>query len=166
MRPTLFEVFGLEVKSYGFMMVVGFALGIWRALAASKKRGIQPERVYDIALVALVGGVFGARLVFIALNPQTESWREFFAVWQGGLSFHGGLVFAMLAGYVYTRFARLGFWQCADLVAPSVAIGYACTRIGCFINGCCYGCPTDLPWAVRFSHDGAVSYTHLRAHET
>jgi len=73
------------------------------------------------------------------------------------LSFHGGLVFAMLAGYVYTRFARLGFWQCADLVAPSVAIGYACTRIGCFINGCCYGCPTDLPWAVRFSHDGVLT---------
>jgi phosphatidylglycerol---prolipoprotein diacylglyceryl transferase len=151
MRSTLFTIFGLQIRSYGLMMAVGFALGIWRAIRVSKKRyGIEPERVYDLALVLLVSGVLGARAVYILLNPATENWRDFIAVWQGGLSFHGGLAFAMIAGYVYTRIAKLPYWKCGDLVAPSLAIGYAFTRIGCFLNGCCYGCPTSLPWGVRF----------------
>ena len=151
MRSTLFTIFGLKIRSYGLMMAVGFALGIWRAARISRKRyGIEPERVYDLALVLLISGIIGARAVFILLNPATESWRDFPAVWQGGLSFHGGLALAMIAGYVYTRIAKLSYWKCGDLVAPSLAIGYAFTRIGCFLNGCCYGCPTTLPWGVRF----------------
>jgi len=159
MRSTLFSIFGLQIRSYGLMMAVGFALGIWRAARISGKRyGIDPERVYDLALVVLVSGVLGARVVYILLNPATEHWRDFVAVWQGGLSFHGGLGFAMLAGYVYTRIAKLGYWTCGDLLAPSIAIGYAFTRIGCFLNGCCYGCPTSLPWGVRFpSEHGFVT---------
>lgn len=137
------------------MMVVGFMLGIWRAVRVSKKRyGIEPDRVYDIALVSLLGGVIGARVVYILLNPGTENWRGFFAVWQGGLSFHGGLACAMILGYIYTRRAKLSFWNVADMVAPSLAIGYAFTRIGCFLNGCCYGCPTSLPWGVVFNENG------------
>lgn len=154
MRSTLFTIFGLQIRSYGLMMAVGFALGIWRAIRVSKKRyGIEPERIYDLALVLLVSGVLGARAVYIFLNPATENWRDFIAVWQGGLSFHGGLALAMIAGYVYTRIAKLPYWKCGDLVAPSLAIGYAFTRIGCFLNGCCYGCPTSLPWGVKFTDE-------------
>ena len=160
MRPELFKVFGLSIKSYGLMMVVGFAAGIFRAVRVSKHRyNIEPERVYDIALVALFSGVIGARIVYVLLDP-TETWGNFFALWDGGLSFHGGLGAAMLAGYVYTRIAKLPFWTCADLVAPSLALGYAFTRIGCFINGCCYGCPTGLPWAVPASHYGQLIHVH------
>lgn len=160
MHSTLFTIFGLPIRAYGLMMVVGFSLGIWRAVRVSKKRyGIDPERVYDLALVLLVGGVLGARVVYILLNPATESWGSFLAVWQGGLSFHGGLACAMLFGLVYTRIAKLPYWTCGDLVAPSLAIGYAFTRIGCFLNGCCYGCPTNLPWGVRFSDPSTGSLT-------
>ncbi len=133
------------------MLALGFALGIWRAIRISKKRyGIEPDRIYDLALVLLVSGVIGARIVFILLNPATERWQDFVAVWQGGLSFHGGLALAMIGGYVYARLAKLPYWKCGDLLAPSIAIAYAFTRIGCFLNGCCYGCPTSLPWGVRF----------------
>lgn len=139
-------------------MVVGFMLGIWRATRVSKKRyGIEPERVYDIALVSLLGGVIGARAAYILLNPATENWRGFLAVWEGGLSFHGGLACAMILGYVYTRYTKLSFWRVADLIAPSLAIGYAFTRIGCFLNGCCYGAPTTLPWGVRFNENGVLT---------
>lgn len=158
MNSTLFTVFGLPVRAYGLMMVVGFMLGIWRAVRVCKKRyGIEPERVYDIALVCLLSGVIGARIIYILLNPGTESWRNFVAVWEGGLSFHGGLACAMLLGYVYTRFSKLSFLNVADMIAPSVAIGYALTRIGCFLNGCCYGAPTLLPWGVRFLEDGILT---------
>ena len=123
MRSTLFTIFGLPIRSYGLMMVVGFTLGIWRATRISVKRyGIEKDRVYDIALACLLSGVIGARIVYILLNPGSENWGDFIAVWQGGLSFHGGLASAMVCGYVYTRIARLSYWQVADLVAPSVAI--------------------------------------------
>ena len=140
------------------MMVVGFSLGIWRAVRICRKRyGIEPERVYDLALVALISGVIGARVVYILLNPATESWRTFLEVWQGGLSFHGGLGLAMVAVWFYVRHIKFNYWKCADMLSPSLAIGYAFTRIGCFLNGCCYGCPTTLPWGVRFSENGVLT---------
>ena len=157
MHSTLFTIFGIPIRSYGFMMVVGFALGLWRAIRVAPKRGIDPDRVYDLALVVLLSGVIGARIVYILLNLQSENFREFFAVWNGGLSFHGGVVFAFLAAYIYTKRMQMPFWRCADLLAPSVAIGYAFTRIGCFLNGCCYGAPTDLPWGVRFMEQGTLT---------
>jgi phosphatidylglycerol:prolipoprotein diacylglycerol transferase len=140
------------------MMVVGVVLGIWRATRMSKKLyNIEPDRVYDLALVSLFSGILGSRVVYIMLNPGSESWQDFFAVWQGGLSFQGGLIAALLIGYIYKKCIKLSYWKCADLLVPSVAIGYAFTRIGCFLNGCCYGCPTHLPWAVRFSENGILT---------
>ncbi len=158
MHSTLFKIFGFPVHSYGLMMVVGFLLGLWRVSRISSTRyGIEPERVYDMALVLLLSGIVGSRVVFVLINPDTESWKDMLAIWQGGLSFHGGLIGAMVAGFVYARIAKLKFWTCADLFAPSLAIGYACTRVGCFLNGCCYGAPTDLPWAMRFLDNGTLT---------
>ena len=81
----------------------------------------------------------------------------------GGLSFHGGLIGGMLTGGIYIARKRLNFWRIADCAAPGVAIGYAITRIGCFLNGCCYGKPAlNLPWRMTFLHspDGAVYNVH------
>lgn len=157
MHSTLFEIFGIPIRSYGFMMVVGFALGLWRVTKVAQKRGINPDRIYDLSLIVLLSGVIGARIVFILLNLRTESFRDFFAVWNGGLSFHGGIILGVLSTYLYTKRVKLSFWKCADLLIPSVAIGYAFTRIGCFLNGCCYGAPTNLPWGVRFMEQGTLT---------
>ncbi|MCE5198426.1 MAG: prolipoprotein diacylglyceryl transferase [Armatimonadota bacterium] len=157
MHSTLFTIFGLPIRSYGLMMVIGFSLGLWRAQRAAQRRGLNSDRVYDLALTVLLSGVLGARLVYILLNMRTESFREFFAVWNGGLSFHGGVLFAVVAAYLFTRKTKLSFWAYTDLLAPSVAIGYAFTRIGCFLNGCCYGAPTSLPWGVRFMENGTLT---------
>ena len=157
MHSTLFKIFGIPIRAYGFMMVIGFALGLWRATRIAPKRGIDKDRVYDLTLIVLLSGVVGSRIVYILLNLQAESFRDFFAVWNGGLSFHGGVAFAVLAAYIYTKRMQMPFLKCADLLAPSVAIGYAFTRIGCFLNGCCYGAPTDLPWGVRFLEQGTLT---------
>lgn len=157
MRSTLFKVFGIPVRAYGLMLVLGFLLGVGRAARAARKRGIPPERMWDLGLVLLIGGVIGARLVYVLLNLQTESFGDFFAVWNGGLSFHGGVAFALLFGWLFVRRAGIPFWVAVDLCAPSAAIGYAVTRIGCFLNGCCYGAPTNLPWAVRFNDHGFIT---------
>ncbi|MEN6357544.1 MAG: prolipoprotein diacylglyceryl transferase [Armatimonadota bacterium] len=157
MHSTLFTIFGLPIRAYGLMMVVGFSLGLWRATYVAKKRDINTDRIYDLALVVLLSGVIGSRLVYILLNLRTESFSRFFAVWEGGLSFHGGVFFAVLAAYIFTKRTKLSFLQYADLLAPSLAIAYAFTRIGCFLNGCCYGCPTSLPWGVRFLENGTLT---------
>lgn len=157
MRSVLFKIFGIPIRSYGLMMVIGFVIGLRRAVRVSSKYKIEASWISDLALIVLLSGVVGARIVFIALNLKTESFREFFAVWNGGLSFHGALVFSVLAALVYTRIKRLSFLKCADLLSPSVAIGYAFARIGCFMNGCCYGAPTSLPWAVRFNENGVLT---------
>jgi phosphatidylglycerol:prolipoprotein diacylglycerol transferase len=154
---VLFSIFGFPIHSYGLMMVIGFMAAAWRASKRAKAVDINPDRVYDIGLIALLSGVLGSRIVFVLLNYQTESLTGLYKVWEGGLSFHGGVIFGMLGGWLYTVRAKLNFWKIADLCAPSIAIAYALTRIGCFLNGCCYGCPTDLPCGVRFLENGTLT---------
>ena len=89
MYSTLFHIFGIPIRAYGLMMVIGFGLGLWRAVRVARHRGIDPDRVYDLCLIVLLAGIIGARLLYIAIDPETPL-RNFFAVWDGGLSFHGG----------------------------------------------------------------------------
>lgn len=157
MRSILFTIYGIPIHSYGLMMAIGFSLGLWRAAKVGEKRGISADKISNLALIVLISGVIGSRIVFIILNPSTENWSSFLAVWQGGLSFHGGVIFGILAAYIYAHIAKIPLAQSLDLLAPSVAIGYAFTRIGCFLNGCCYGAPCSLPWAVRFNENGVLT---------
>jgi phosphatidylglycerol:prolipoprotein diacylglycerol transferase len=110
------------------------------------------ENVLDASLYALLAGIIGARLLFLLLESPEHGFNLslFFRIWEGGLSFHGGLLGAIAAVATYTRIKKIPFLAMADVLAPSLAIGYAFTRIGCFLNGCCYGSETHLPWAVGF----------------
>lgn len=150
MRSILFHIGPVPIRSYGFMIVVGFILGLWRAARVSKRFGIETERVIDAATIALISGIAGARLLFLLLQNGWGGFSQAYRIWEGGLSFHGGLVAAILAVGLYAKAKQLRFLTLADVLAPSVAIGYAFARIGCFLNGCCYGAETNLPWAVRF----------------
>ncbi len=157
MKPTLINIFGLPVRSYGLMLVLGFTLAVLRMVKVARARGWPADRMYDLGLTSLLSGVLGARLIFVLINPQTESLSRFFRFWEGGLSFHGGLVFAVIAVYIHCRIIKLPFLEFADLAAPSVAIAYGVTRIGCFLNGCCYGAPTNAPWGCVFSGHGVTT---------
>ena len=106
-------------------------------------------------------GLIGARLTYAALNYHdfAADPLAIAAVWDGGLTFHGGLAAGIVAGYLYTLRTKTRPGLFADLVAPSLALGYAIARIGCFLNGCCYGRPYDVLWAVRFRADGGPDIT-------
>lgn len=142
----------VDIKSYGAMLVLGFtAATIW-AIRDGSCRGHQPAIFLDLAIYVLIGAVVGARLAYVLLD-----WRAYenhpgavLALWQGGLSFHGGVAGALLTGAAFCWRYRKPFWEMADILAPGVALGYAFGRVGCFLNGCCYGLPTHLPWGVRF----------------
>src|SRR2546421_1619043 len=166
MRPTLFNIGPIPIRSFGVMVLTGFLFALWYALAATRRRMgdrkpgepgvITPEHMFDFALMALFVSIVGARTLYVLLDLGEFSgrWIDVFKVWTGGISVHGAIVSGALFLYWYCRRHKLPFLAFADITAPAFAIGYTFGRIGCFLNGCCYGHPCDLPWAVRFVQDG------------
>jgi phosphatidylglycerol:prolipoprotein diacylglycerol transferase len=102
--------------------------------------------------VIIVCTIVGARGLYVLAHLEQFSgrWLDVFRTWEGGLTMYGGAVPAAIAGLWYLRRAGVDQWRAADAIAPSLALGLGFTRIGCFLSGCCYGKPTDLPWGVVF----------------
>jgi phosphatidylglycerol---prolipoprotein diacylglyceryl transferase len=149
-----FKLGPLTLYSFGLMVVVGYLAGSYLAAHLAKKRGLDGEAFLDGSVVMLFAAIAGARLLFVALNWREYSHRllDIGALWEGGMSFHGGVIAGVGAGVLFMRRRRLPLLPMADAAAPGIALGYAIGRLGCFLNGCCYGVPTDLPWGVRFPH--------------
>lgn len=165
MRRVLFYIplpFGwkpLPIFAYGTMLMIGFLSALYLARRRAKRAGIEPDVLTDVALVTLLSGVLGARLFFVIefRRHMENGLLEFFKIWEGGLVFYGGFLGALAALIVYVRRRGLPLAGLLDVIAPSLMLGLAFGRIGCFLNGCCYGRPTHLPWAVVFPH-GALAY--------
>jgi phosphatidylglycerol:prolipoprotein diacylglycerol transferase len=149
---------GLPIRVYGLMLLVGITSGVAMAMYRARQGGLNPEIILSLAIWMVVSGIVGARLFYVI-----EYWHENFAgrnlrdtlleianVPEGGLVIFGGFIGAMLGFATFVRKQRLPILAMADLVAPSMAIGLAFGRIGCLLNGCCYGGETDWPWHVTF----------------
>lgn len=240
MRPKLLEIplgiATLPVHAYGFMLMLGFLVGVIICARRGRRLGISPDFVIDMTIGIMIASIIGARIgyliqfrhmfdfgifdlsdggvnlfggivgwilplgwylrrkrqqpqgaspspaaavparrellslrelavlvpacfgmavivargVHLMLNRHGYNW-ELLRVWEGGLAFYGGVIVASVAGYIAARRAGLPFLRVADLVMPEVALGYGITRLGCFLNGCCFGTVAqELPWAVRF----------------
>ncbi|MHB0939233.1 MAG: prolipoprotein diacylglyceryl transferase [Armatimonadota bacterium] len=148
----LLKIGHLDIKAWGAMLMLGFMAGIYVATRLARRRGVPGERLIDLGMVILVGALLGARIAFVIMTPNTPFFdlKDVLTYGLGGMSFHGGLIGGFLAGSAYLVLTRISYWRVADCVAPSIALGYAITRIGCFLNGCCYGKPTDHPWGMQF----------------
>jgi phosphatidylglycerol:prolipoprotein diacylglycerol transferase len=161
MRPVLFEVYGWEIHSYGLMLAVAFIIGIMGARKALRDEGGDPDSIVDLGIWILVGAIIGARLAYVVTEYRyffTNPW-DIWRINSGGLAFHGGLIGGFLAGIWYTRRRRLETWKIADIVAPFIALGYAIVRMGCLLNGCCYGKPSSVPWALPCAaHDATLRH--------
>ena len=159
MRRILFEIpfpfFGsIPVYAYGFMLMVGFLAGIYVARRRARSMGIDPDLITDIGFWAIICGIVGARVLFVAQNwdEYRDAPLQMLAINKGGLVFYGGGLCAMAALLIILRRRKAPVWLVLDIVAPSLALGLGFGRIGCFMNGCCYGsrCDPDMPFAVRF----------------
>ncbi len=153
MYPELFSVFGFPVHSYGFMLALAFLIGAAIARREARRRGISEECILDLVLWACIGAVIGARTLFVLLEWPYYSQNPGAIIslqggGLGGLSFHGGVIGGVVAGLAVVRRYNQDPWQMADLVAPILALGTAITRVGCFLNGCCYGYVSEVFWAV------------------
>jgi phosphatidylglycerol:prolipoprotein diacylglycerol transferase len=150
MLPTLFLSF---IHTYGLMLAVGFYAAWWLGARRAKAEGIDPDIIGNVVLIAIVSGVAGARLLFfIRYHDPRESFWSIFIVWEGGLVFYGGLITAAAAIAFYLWRRKIPMWQMGDILAPSLALGQAFGRLGCFFNGCCFGGPSTaaFPLGIRF----------------
>ena len=152
MHPILVRFGDFTVHTYGVLLALGFLLAVFLAREEGRRAGIDPDVMLDLSFYLLVGAILGSRLFYVLTN-----WPEFagnpldvLKFWRGGLVFYGGLIFAFLIGTGYVRKYRLNFQNLADVAAPSIALGQALGRLGCFSAGCCYGKPTTAFWAVTF----------------
>ena len=151
MRPTLFMIGSLPVRSYGLMLAIGFLIATYVASYRAEKRGIPSQMIFDLGLCILVGAVLGARIFHVLQHPKLySSFWDFFKVWEGGLAFYGGFILAFGGAFAYVRWKKLSMGKVADIMAPSLMLGTGIGRIGCFLAGCCFGKPTSLPWGVTF----------------
>ncbi len=157
MRPVLFRVGGITVYSYGFMLFLAFLAGMFVTGRELKRRGYDPAAVYPVALAAVVGGVLGARLFYVVghWSEFSGNWGAVFDLNVRGLVFYGGLALALPLCLLVNRLTGVPAAVMADSVAVTMPLSLAVARIGCFLNGCCGGKPSGLPWAVTFPGSAA-----------
>jgi phosphatidylglycerol:prolipoprotein diacylglycerol transferase len=161
MHPEFFEIpiIHLTIKSYGLMMVVGFLAAVTVIRYLSRHFTRDPQLITNAALYSLVAGVIGARLFFVIhyFNQYRADPWSVFAIWNGGLEVIGGVLLAIIVILLYGRHHKVPIRHYLDVLAIGLMAALMFGRIGCFLNGCCYGKPTDLPWGVRFPY-GSFSY--------
>ena len=155
MYPEVWHWGFLHVRSYGLMLAIAFLVGTWLGLREAKRYGMDEDRFLTVILFTLIGSIFGARLLYVMehIGDYREQWGSVLALWQGGLTLYGGVVAGTIVGLWMAKRQGLPVWRVADALAPSIAIGTAFGRVGCFLNGCCYGRPTNLPWGVVYPPD-------------
>jgi phosphatidylglycerol:prolipoprotein diacylglycerol transferase len=121
----------------------------------ARRLGIDEDRIVNVILVVLVASVLGARALYVMEHVQEfrREWGSVIALWQGGLTLYGGIIAGTIGGLIAAKRFGLPMWTVADALTPALALGTAFGRVGCFLNGCCYGRPTTLPWGVHFPPD-------------
>lgn len=155
MHPVLFQFGPLTLYSYGLMVALGFLAALGVASRRAREAGVAPARLQNLLLVSLLAGLIGGRAGYVLLHWSFYAVRpgEILRLDHGGLVFYGGLALGLAGAFLYMRRHRMPLWATADLLVPPLVLAHAIGRIGCFLNGCCYGVPTGVPWGVVFPHD-------------
>ncbi len=162
MHPVLLH-FIFPIYTYGTLVAIAFLAGITIALDRAGRQGISKDLVTNLLMVVLISSIAGARMLYVI-----EHWDyfrvqmlEIFMVHHGGLSYFGGLLGGLVGGIFYARKKKGNILALLDLFMPSLALGQAIGRLGCYFNGCCYGIVTEGRWGIRFPRGSSVFNDHL-----
>ena len=169
MHPILIRLGPLTIHTYGLLIALGFLIGLWIAVSQAKKEGISSDRIIDLGFYILLAAIIGSRFLFILINLDhyTRNPADIFKIWEGGLVFYGGVLFAVPTAIWYIKKQGMGIWSTADIFAPSIAIGHVFGRLGCFAAGCCYGkIAQALPWGAIFTDPDCLAPTNVLLHPT
>ena len=148
--PVAFKVFGLDIRWYGIMVVLGMICAVLLSQRRAPKYGIDPERVLDVVLWAIPLGVVGARAYYVIFewSRYKDDFMQVFNMRAGGLAIHGGLIVGILTAFIITRRWGQTIWRWMDIFSPGIALGQAIGRWGNYFNSEAHGGPTTLPWAI------------------
>ncbi len=162
MHPIAFKIGNFPIYFYGVMMVVSYLTVLVIVNFTHKLEGFTMDEAVDITIFAVAGGVIGARLFYVALNMGKflQSPIHIIFVREGGLSWHGGLIGAFIALVILHYMRKLPLGKICDYAAVHSVIALAIGRIGCFLNGCCYGKECGCNWGVEFKEAGITGLRH------
>ena len=161
MRPILLELGSYRFSSYFVCVLFGYLLAVYLVTRAAHRQGLPVLPYFDLCLVAGVAGLVGARLMHVVVELPRFYLSHPMAIlkfWYGGFVLYGGLLSGALAAYVFARFRALPWRQSLDLMVKPLLLAIAIGRLGCFLNGCCYGKITSCPWpiSVIYQANGGV----------
>jgi phosphatidylglycerol:prolipoprotein diacylglycerol transferase len=169
MYPEILRIGSFPINTYGVFLAIAFLCAILVTVRLAARDGLPRERIYDLSLWMLLASLIGSKILMLFTEPEyREQPLQLLSLdfLRSGGVFYGGLLGAVIAGYLLMKRYQLPWWKTADACAPGIAIGSFFGRQGCFAAGCCWGKPTDLPWGVKFSElghqiTGVPVHTHL-----
>lgn len=159
MHPILFEIGTLPVYSYGVLLALAYLAALQFARVRARRIGVDDSKVMDFGIYLIIAALIGAKLMLVLVdlryfwNQPAELW----SLWRAGGVFYGGLIAAVATAFWLVRRYGFSMWTTADLFAPGIALGHVVGRFGCLLAGCCYGRPTNVPWAITFTNPAAAS---------
>ncbi len=149
MYPELFRIGNFPVNTYGLLLAIGLVLALVVAARLGSKDGLPKERIYDLGLWTIIGGLLGSKILMYLTEDNVNIFSLDFL--RSGGVYYGGFLGGFFTLVFLVRYYKLNFWKAADAFAPGVALGQFFGRQGCFSAGCCWGKPTDLFWGVHFT---------------
>lgn len=164
MHPILLQFGNFKVYSYGVMVALAFLTAVYLACREAKRAGIAPEKILDACLYIMIFGIIGARALHVILDIGYYSKYplDIIMINQGGLAFQGGLIFGIVAAIISIKKSGLPLLNAGDMLIPYVALAQSIGRIGCLLNGCCYGVPSDSYIAIYSAGpNGALQPTQI-----
>jgi len=172
MHPKLVSIGAFYLPTYGVMLAIAYLVAIALLARKADREGLPKNEISDLSIAILAAAILGAKALLAIVD-----FREYLAnpssaselIRSGGV-FQGGLIAATIVGLWYIRKHRLPAWRVTDMAAPSIALGEAIGRWGCLAAGCCYGKPTNVPWAITFrnpfAHDAVGTPLNVPLHPT
>lgn len=152
MKPVILDFGSVKIHSYGLFVGLGFLVAFFYSFREARKKGVNEDDFYNLGIVVLLSAIIGARIGYVlsALEYYLRNPVEVFYVWEGGLSSFGGIIGGIIAGSIFVKIKKMNWFDVADSIALGLPLGFAIGRIGCFLNGCCYGIACKTPVSVVF----------------
>ena len=162
MNPVIFTIFGIDIQWYSILILIGIVIGLILLEKEAKKFKYPKDLIFNICFWAIIMGIIGARLYYIIFNFSyySNNLLEIFAIWNGGLAIHGGIIAGVLTVLFFAKKYHLNFLKLLDMAAPSLILAQAIGRWGNFFNIEAYGTQTNLPWRMGIVENGIYKEVH------